>query len=289
MSLPVKKIYIDTKYKTADSVSNSNFKIELSETLLLPPNTVAYIDDLSIPHSWYTIEEDINDKLYLFTSPTVPDSDNNGVLWSTVQIEKGNYSGTDLAIELQTKIRAATTNSSYPNMLSVSYNFKRNNIIISINYSDWKFKLLTPSDLSTNFQGSWLGTSYSQDNPQDTNEIFGNMTGTSPFYYQSSPYNSNSLNLQSIRNIYIHSPNIGSFQTIGPQGERTIIKKVAVNANQNEMIFSEVVLGNDFLDCSRQTWKTLEFYLKDSRGNYINFHGSNLSFSIIFSRMNPEN
>jgi hypothetical protein len=289
MSLPVKKIYIDTKYKTADSVSNSNFKIELSETLLLPPNTVAYLDDVSIPHSWYTIEEDINDKLYLFTSPTVPDNDNNGVLWSTVQIEKGNYIGTDLAIELQTKIRAATANSSYPNMLSVSYNFKRNNIIINMNYSDWRFKLLTPNDLSTNFQGGWLGTSYSNDNPQDMNEIFGNMASASPFYYQSSPYKSNSLNLQSIRNIYIHSPNIGSFQTIGPQGERTIIKKVAVTANQNEMIFSEVVLGNDFMDCSKQTWKTLEFYLKDSRGNYINFHGSNLSFSIIFSRMNPEN
>lgn len=37
MSHP-RKIYIDTKYKTKDSVSNSDFKIELPETVLLPEN-----------------------------------------------------------------------------------------------------------------------------------------------------------------------------------------------------------------------------------------------------------
>ena len=31
--IPISKIYIDTKYKTADSVSSSDFKIELPETL----------------------------------------------------------------------------------------------------------------------------------------------------------------------------------------------------------------------------------------------------------------
>ena len=37
MSHP-RKIYIDTKYKTKDSVSSSDFKIELPETVLLPEN-----------------------------------------------------------------------------------------------------------------------------------------------------------------------------------------------------------------------------------------------------------
>ena len=32
MSLPIKKMYIDTKYKTKDSLSNSHFKIELPQT-----------------------------------------------------------------------------------------------------------------------------------------------------------------------------------------------------------------------------------------------------------------
>ena len=61
--LPVKKVYIDTKYKTKDSISNSNFKYELPQTLFMPENTVFYVDDVAIPHSWTTVES-FNDKLY---------------------------------------------------------------------------------------------------------------------------------------------------------------------------------------------------------------------------------
>ena len=51
MALPIKKLYIDTKYKSRDSVSNSNFKINLPQSLTFPDNSVFYIDDVSIPHS----------------------------------------------------------------------------------------------------------------------------------------------------------------------------------------------------------------------------------------------
>ena len=53
------------------------------------------------------------------------------------------------------------------------------------------------------------------------------------------------------------------------------------------MIFDQVMSGNDFLDCSRQTIKTIEFNLKDVNGNLVPFHGSNVSFSIIFDQLNP--
>ena len=36
MSLPIKKIYVDTKYKSAGSASNSNFKIDLPISLSFP-------------------------------------------------------------------------------------------------------------------------------------------------------------------------------------------------------------------------------------------------------------
>ena len=54
------------------------------------------------------------------------------------------------------------------------------------------------------------------------------------------------------------------------------------------MIFDQVLTGNDFLDCSKQTWRQLEFSLRDVRGNIINLLGSHISFSIIFSIMNPD-
>ena len=36
----IKKVYTDSRYKTNDSVSNSDFKFELKEALDLPDNTV---------------------------------------------------------------------------------------------------------------------------------------------------------------------------------------------------------------------------------------------------------
>ena len=37
--LPVKKVYIETTYKTKDSVSNSHSKYELPQTMFMPENT----------------------------------------------------------------------------------------------------------------------------------------------------------------------------------------------------------------------------------------------------------
>ena len=62
--LPYSKIYIDTKYRTADSVSSSDFKIELPETLTLPPSTKAYLTDITMVNTIKTIIKDYNDKIY---------------------------------------------------------------------------------------------------------------------------------------------------------------------------------------------------------------------------------
>ena len=67
--LPVKKIYVDSKCKTADSVSDSNFKFQLPQSVFLPDDTKFFISDVCIPHSWYTVH-DFSSKLYLRTFNT---------------------------------------------------------------------------------------------------------------------------------------------------------------------------------------------------------------------------
>ena len=54
-SLQYKKIYIDSKYRSLDSTSSSDFKYELPETMTFQENTVFYLDDICIPHCWETI------------------------------------------------------------------------------------------------------------------------------------------------------------------------------------------------------------------------------------------
>jgi hypothetical protein len=94
--------------------------------------------------------------------------------------------------------------------------------------------------------------------------------------------------MQPFNNIYLHSSNLGNYNSIGCQNERTIIKKVPVSANYNFMIYDQCVLINDYNDCSGQTIKTLYFQLKSSRGDIIPLNGCNWSFSIVFSRANPD-
>ena len=90
------------------------------------------------------------------------------------------------------------------------------------------------------------------------------------------------IDLQPIRNIYIKSPTLGNYNTLGLRRECDIIKKVPVTADFNQMIFNNSIVTNDFLDCSRQTLRTLEFILTDSAVHEIPFHGSFVSFSIFF-------
>ncbi len=287
MSLPIKKIYIDTRFKTSDSKSSTDFKIDLPNSLYFPSNSVFYIDDIAIPHSWYTIEENVNDKLYIYVSPKEPDQDNNGVICRIIKLNHGNYTGADLSAELNLRIGEKIDTMEKPNILNVNFNARHNTISISTLYNEIKFKILTMKDIKNELNNTWFGPSYNKNDSQDINDILRNNENFSIFYDRNIPYKSGVLDLQLIRNIYFHSPNLGTYNTIGALGESSIIKKIPVTSDYNQMIFDQVMVGNDFLDCSKQTWRQLEFSLRDVRGNVINLHGSHISFSIIFSIINP--
>ena len=55
--LPIKKIYVDSRHRTPDSIDTSNFKIELPYSVQLPDNTVFFVTDVSIPHVFQRSEE----------------------------------------------------------------------------------------------------------------------------------------------------------------------------------------------------------------------------------------
>ena len=54
--LNIKKVYVDTRFKTDDSKSDSDFFIELPRRFNVPENTVCYLTDVVIPVSWSTAD-----------------------------------------------------------------------------------------------------------------------------------------------------------------------------------------------------------------------------------------
>ena len=82
---------------------------------------------------------------------------------------------------------------------------------------------------------------------------------------------------------FISSSTLSNFNTIGARGESNIIKKIPANADFGYICIDQHVSDHDYLPVERMTLNTIYFQIKDVKGNKINFHGSPISFTIVFS------
>ena len=255
--LPIKKIYVDSRYKSGDSASDSNFYIDLPINLLMPDNTGFYIDDVAIPVSWYTLEAGRNNELFVFV---------NGVTHA-LSIPTGNYS----LVTLNERIVATMNliNSSY---FTASPNVAKNTIGIN-SAANVVFEILTDAQLKA----------LNINTNQTINNVLQNITPK--IHNSTTPYVSGYVDLFPIRNLYLSCSGLGNFDTMSVSGERSIVKKIPVNAGYGDMIFDQSVVGIDYLDCSHQTLSRIGFQLKDVFGRVVDLHGSHFSFSIVFSRI----
>jgi len=279
--LPLKKIYIDSRDRTVDSKSASNFKIELPNTVQMPENTVFFVTDVCVPHVWKTVEEGFNDSLFL--SYVVLGADGSLTeKFRVVVLEEGNYTLPELSAQLQTKLNAIREPNDVSQIsFTVSNDLKNQTLTISITASndDVSFRLYTDAEVIKEIRNYW--TTVDPGNLQSANDI---ITHVKPMV-RNSTFTTGFVNLNHINNVYITSPNLGSFDTLATFSNN-VIKKVPVNASYGYMVVDQVMSTNDFLNCSRQTLRTLEFHLRDGRGREIDLKGMYITFSIVFNKYN---
>ena len=236
--------------------------------MLMPDGCGFYLDDISIPVSWYTIGKDINDRLYF----RINGNEGANIGFETVGfavVPEGNYSLVTLngAIVDELNKHMVDFFVSDPNLKTDTIGIKTDEPI--------SFEILTDAQLDS--------AGFSSTNSRSINKVLRNFTPK--VNSNNSPYVSGYVDLVPIRNIYITSSGLGNFNTMSISGERAIVKKVPVTAGYGEMIHDQSVIGIDYLDCSKQTLSRLGFQLKDVFGNTINLHGQHWSFSIVFSRI----
>ena len=254
MALEVKKIYVDSRYRTVDSASDSDFRIELGRNIFLPERCVYHLENCVIPHSWYNIEAGVNDSMY-YTINGV-----NNFIKTT--IPSMNYTGAALASALT---------GALSNSLTASYDLNTNKIIIS-SVSLSSFQIFTDYDLLHKFNIS---------DPKSCNDIITNRK--TKINSSSSPWVSGMLNLQGFRSLYISSSTLSNYDTLGPRGENSIIKKVITNADFGYLIVDQSVSGHDYLGCSRMTLNSIDFQIRDVKGDLVPLHDSPVSFTIVFT------
>jgi len=266
-SIPIKKVYIDSRFKTKDSKSNSEFKYELVESIQLPDKCVAFIDDVIIPVSWYNIDEN-NRYLYIRRFQDLSNTKTDRI----VPIEVSNHTPDSLTDAVQDALNTAFG----AGVFSVSYDPRKLKLSITAE-SQSEVKVFTDDELRG--VNDWEGPAYNSSNLMSVNEVLGNYTTQ---IVTAQTFESGIVDLRRVHNVYISSANLSTFKTLGPRGECNIIKKVPVTTEYGFTIIDNIVVSHDWIDVSKQLLKTLEFRLSDAYGRTIDLRGMPISFSLIF-------
>jgi hypothetical protein len=267
--LDIKKVYIDTRYKTVDSNSDSDFFIELPLAVNIPDKCICYIDDIVLPVSW-TMIDNRNNKLYLgFKIGTA-------IAEETVTIPSGNYNG--ITFGKASEITINTVLNPFSTRVDITYDNINNKISILMTderetvEGELELIIIPDDEVASLFSI----------HPSEILSVNGvlMLKGASVIYptIPKTFY----LDMHTTRNLYLTSSSLGSFNTISNFGLDSIIKKIPVRYNYNEMLFDGSEAGYDFLDISRSTLKRIDFKLLDSAGRVVNLNGNHFSFSLVF-------
>ena len=165
-----RKIYIDTRHRNLnESLSTSDFVIDLPETQETGANTKLYVHELSIPNTIYPIEENVDNRLYLPLGGILTGAP---VYYFIVAPDKGSYVGSELATELQHKLNTATNGTDgNSDFFSCSYSLKTNTITISCNYVSYFYTIHTDKEVQTNYGFS---VDYDRSHTMSINNVLGN-------------------------------------------------------------------------------------------------------------------
>ena len=276
--LKFKKVYIDSYYKV--NGTPSNFTIDLPETVQLEDNMLCQIHEVSIPHSWYSINS-TNNNLY-FMHQVIPPGVIAGITYRKITIPEGNYTAVDLAQTIEIALNLLVDTVDRPNTYSIHYNTSTNKYTFSSNYATVIFVVLTDGEIAP------LAGSFSDpvdvNNLYSINQVLGNTTPATDAYTNVAPYTTNFIDLTPVKNIYIHCNEISNYNQLTVAGNSSIVKKVPVNVPYLGITNDSELSAEDYIDVSGKMLRRLNIRLSDHRNNTINLNEVNISFTLTFFR-----
>ncbi len=275
----MQKIYIDSRFRTANSKNESDFNVELPRSFNVPDGVVAHIDDIVIPISWNVIDERNNTAYIAFSC-----------VGTHVEFDfkfiTGNYDGTVFATTLAAYLNTAVIGFTHAGVsiepvFICAYDLRTNNLTISLTDGSDRaglVKELAPFQLVF-YTDEYLKTEGGISTPSTINTIIRNTTRT--IITETAPYKCY-IDLFATRNLYLTSSALCSYDTVSNFGMDTIIKKIPCTVGYNEMICHSSGSTLDGLDVSKRTLRYLDFKLVDSNFRVIPLQGNHFSFSIVF-------
>ena len=276
--LKFKKVYIDSSYKV--SGTSSNFTIDLPETVQLEENMLCQIHEVSVPHSWYSINN-TNNNLY-FRHQVLPPDIPSGAIYRKITIPEGNYTASELTTELETQLNNYFDTGDRPDTYTVRYNATTNKIRIAVNYTSVIFLVLTDGEIST-FADSFVDT-VDVNNLNSINRVMGNLTPAPDAYTSVVPYITNFIDLVPFKSLCLHCNEISNFNQLTVAGNSSIVKKINVTVPYPGVINDNELSSVDYIDVSGKMLRRLNFRLTNNLNQIVNLNNIDISFSLTFFR-----
>ena len=276
--LKFKKVYIDSYYRV--SGTSSDFTIDLPETVQLEDNMLCQIHEVSIPHSWYSIN-DTNNNLY-FRHQVIPPAVPNGITYRKKTIPEGNYTASDLAQTIEIALNLRVDTGDRPNTYSIHYNSSTNKFTISSNYATVIFVVLTDGEVAP--MANVFSDPVDVNNLNSINRVMGNTTPASDSYTNVAPYTSNFIDLVRFKNLYLHCNEISNFNQLTVAGNSSIVKKIPVNVPYLSIINDNELSSVDYIDVSSKMLRRVNFRLTNHFNQVVNLNDVDVSFTLTFFR-----
>ena len=275
--LPVRRIHISSDFKVPGG-THSDFLIRLSQSVSLPDDTVAFVDNITVENTFYTIQSG-NDLLYVAEKLS-----SAVVLCRTIQLAHGNYNGVSYATELTNKLNIGHTGLLGTNPYSAVYSQQEGVLTVTTN-SGYNFTLM--NDLQIAAHDGSGGLLVDKGNPRSGNRVIRNTVGDGNA--NSNPINYNFaltlktgfLALLGVKQIFVHS-NLSDHAVMGCRGLSDIICCIPVSASFSQTIHHNMTSQADAINVSKRSFDTLSFQLRDAFGNILESNEGSFSCSLIF-------
>lgn len=262
------KIFVDSRH-CVDGANTSQFRVELGETFNTGPMTTFAVDNINMPHTWYTLESD--ERLYIIEKDS-----SNTITPRIITITQGHYDSYVFATTLQTALNAQG-GLTY----TVAYEPSTGKITISVNNGS----IIVPTDKQLKdtifYAFTWIsegGPTYSYTNPRTINHVLNN----AEIKTYSTSFESGRVDMNAIHSVMLHCPQLGG-GVMDARGIRTnIIRRVGIDVPWGH-VQSSPATHFDSLPCPSLTCRNLDFELRRPSGELLNIQGAHVSFSLTFS------
>ena len=167
----------------------------------MPHDAVFFITEKCIPYLWRIVDLNGNDHIYFSVGTPAPSFPFTVSFQNyTGIIPAGNYGESDMAAAINSVVSTLTNGT-----INATFNTGTSVVTILATNPQATFRIFTDTEVINTLQ---IG------NPMSINEIILNTGNSSYLQTYGIPYVINRLNLQKINNIYLTSPNLGSFDTL---------------------------------------------------------------------------